>query len=71
MKEVKNKLSTRIRELREEKGLLQSQLATQLNFTQTTISKWELGDREPNADTIILLAQFFGVTTDYLLGIED
>ena len=71
MKEVKNKFSTRIRELREEKGLLQSQLATQLNFTQTTISKWELGDREPNADTIILLAQFFGVTTDYLLGIED
>lgn len=71
MKKIENKLALRIRELREEKGLSQIELAKAVNFTQAFVSSWEAGRRTPNVETIIFLAQFFGVTTDYLLGLED
>lgn len=60
-----------IRELRESKGLSQTQLAKELNVRQTAISRWELSENEPDIKTIISLAKFFDVTTDYLLGLED
>ena len=66
-----NKLSIRLKELREEKGLTQSELAKALNYTQTTIARWEAGNRSPNLDCLTALAKFFDCTTDYLLGLTD
>ena len=60
----------RIKELRIECGLTQKQLADELGFPQSSIVYWEAGTKTPRAETIVALARFFGVTTDYLLG-ED
>lgn len=67
----RNKFAVRLKELRESRRLTQSNLAKELKYTQTTIAKWESGDRTPKINDIVALAKFFGVTTDYLLGVED
>ena len=64
-------LGTRLQELRKSKGLSKKALASILDVHETTYGKYELGHREPNADTIKQLAEYFGVTTDYLLGSAD
>lgn len=61
----------RIKELRLEHELTQKELATALNITQDSISLWETSKRIPDTCYVIQLADFFGVTTDYLLGRED
>ena len=61
----------RIKQLREEDGLSQAQLAKAVGISQSAIALWELGDRTPSADAIIKLAKFFDVSTDYLLGLSD
>lgn len=61
----------RLKELRLDKGLKQSELANILMTTQATIGKYERGDLEPNLDFLKKLADFFEVSTDYLLGRED
>ncbi len=63
--------SERIKELRQNKGLSQMQLANKLNISQSAIAKWELGKTEPTASALISLSKFFGETTDYILGLED
>lgn len=60
-----------IRELRLEKKLTQSSLAKLLNTTQDTISLWELGKSFPDIFSLIEIAKFFNVSTDYLLGLEN
>jgi len=65
------KFSTRIKELREEKGLTKTQLAQTLKLSDNIVGRWESGERMPSIDTLSLLADFFGVTTDYLLGRTD
>ena len=59
------------KELRQEKGLTQAQLADILNYTQGNISGWESGAVEPKASALIIIANFFNVTIEYLLGISD
>lgn len=68
-----NKFYERLRELRTNKGLSQAELSKELDgqVTQAAIALWELNKRIPNADAIILLANYFGVTSDYLLGLSD
>lgn len=66
-----NLLSKRLKELREEKGLTQTELGKALGFTQAAIAKWEAGTRSPNIDNMILLAKYFECSSDYLLGLED
>lgn len=61
----------RLKELREEKGLSQSQLSKETGLSQAIISMWEDGLRMPNAQAIIVLAKYFEVTTDYLLGLNN
>ena len=61
----------RLKELRIARGLSQMQLAKVLNISQSAIAKWELNKTEPTASAIILLAQYFGETTDYLLGVSN
>ena len=65
------KFQERLKELRIANNLSQMQLAHKLNISQSAIAKWELGKTEPTASAIILLAQFFDETSDYLLGLED
>lgn len=60
-----------LRELREEKCLTQAQLAEQLHFSLSIVNKWENGKKNPSVDAIKILAKFFNVTTDYLLGLDN
>ena len=61
----------RIKELREDKDLNQTQLAKEIHSTQKTISNWEKGYSEPKIEMIKTLCKFFDVSADYLLGITD
>lgn len=61
----------KLKELRKEKGTTQKQLADYLAVRNTTVSAWEVGDNEPDLTTLVKIARFFKVTTDYLLGNED
>lgn len=61
----------RLRELRAERGLLQADVARQLNIAPATPARYESGDREPGLRTLLELADFYGATTDYLLGRSD
>ncbi|MGN0167269.1 MAG: helix-turn-helix domain-containing protein [Acetatifactor sp.] len=54
--------------LRREKGLAQKELALLLNLSIGTISNYENGVHSPDLNTLCKLADFYGVTTDYLLG---
>ena len=51
-------------------GLSQLELAEKVGMTQQRISAYELGKRQPDLDTLKLFADFFGITTDELLGVE-
>ena len=66
-----NNISSRIRELREENQITQLELAKALYVKQQTIAQWEKGERDLKTNSIIDLANFFRVTTDYLLGLSD
>lgn len=57
-----------IRNLREDRDLKQKDLAEILNVSQNTYSQYETGVIELTASTLIKLADFYGVTVDYLLG---
>ena len=61
----------RIRQLRKEKGLKQSDLAVEFDISQQTISSYEKGVREPDIATLKKLADFFDVSLDFLLGETD
>ena len=60
-----------LKELRKEKNLTQTELAKFLCTTQDTISLWELRKSYPDVLMLIKIAKFFGVTCDYLLGLEN
>ena len=62
---------SRIKELRDRKGISQQTLATALNVAQSTVGNWESGIREPNFETLQKLASFFGVSIDYLLNTNN
>jgi transcriptional regulator with XRE-family HTH domain len=62
--------SERLKSLRKRKKLTQADLAKHLGIDNTTISKWEKGIYEPNIETLKELANFFGVSADWLLGGE-
>ena len=65
------KFPERLRELRIEKNMSRKDLADLLYVNLRTISYWELGQRECNLEQLVNIAQIFGVSTDYLLGLED
>ena len=62
---------SRLKQLRTEKNLSQTELAKVLNVSQRSISSWETGFRQPDFETLERIAKFFEVTTDYILGLED
>lgn len=59
-----------LKELRLESGLTQSQLAAKIGVVQGTIYFWENSINEPTASYIVKLAEFFGVSSDVLLGLN-
>ena len=61
----------RLKDLRTQNNLSQNELAKRINLTQSSINHWENGKCPPNANAIVTLANYFGVTTDYLLGESD
>lgn len=63
-------IGSTIRELRKERNMSQSDLAKLLFTSQDTISLWEVGKSYPDLKSLIELTKIFGVTADYLLGIE-
>ena len=61
----------RMRELREEKGLTQIELANYLEVTQKAYSRYENDERSIPLEKLILLADFYQTTLDYLVGRSD
>lgn len=64
-------LGNRIKSLREAKGLKQEELAQKVSVSPSAIGMYETNKREPNNEIILKLAEFFNVSTDYLLGKSD
>lgn len=62
-----NVFGQRLKELRTEKGLSQQKLGEALGFCNQTVSFWEIGSREPDLDTLLLIAHYFDVPVDDLL----
>ena len=58
----------RLKELREEKQLSQLEVANAIATSQRNIGRWETGANEPSSSFVIKLANYFEVSTDYLLG---
>lgn len=65
-----NKFKDNLKELRLEKGIGQVELAKEIGVSKGVISLWENGLREPNMYSLILLAKFFKITIDELVGIN-
>lgn len=64
-------IAGRIQKLRKSKGISQEELADRIGVSRQAVSKWESGQSTPDIEKIILLSEYFGTTTDYLLkGIE-
>lgn len=61
----------RIKELRIENHFTQKQLAERLNTTNSAVCDWEKGRTEPDLQMLTDIAALFGVSVDYLLGLED
>lgn len=64
-------LYRRLRDLREDRDLLQKDVAKLLNCSQVCYSRYESGKRDLPTDVLLKLADFYGVTTDYILGRTD
>lgn len=63
-----NDFATKVKKLRNQKEITQSELAEALCVSRSCISNYEKGQREPDLDIIRQVAQYFHVSTDYLLG---
>lgn len=68
---MKNNFSKRLEELIGESGKSQNSVARELKIPKQKLSNWKTGYTEPALDDLILLALYFHVTADYLLGLED
>lgn len=64
-------LGRRISELRAACGWSQVELAKRLRVAKQTVSNWENENILPSIEMVVRLSKIFGVTTDYLLGLED
>ena len=65
------KFAERLRELRREKGVTQLERANFMGVKHRSYQNYEGGDRRPDYEKLVALADYFGVTTDYLLGRSD
>jgi len=63
--------TVRLKELRKSKGVSQTALAEALGVSQQAVGKWETARSSPDPGTVAQIAEFFGVSADYLLGCSD
>lgn len=66
-----SKFATKLSQLRKERGISQKKAATDLGISQALLSHYEKGIRECGLDFVIRCGEYYGVTTDYLLGVSD
>lgn len=69
MTQRKNKLALRLKELRKANGLTQRDMARKFHLSDVGYGAWERGDTEPSIDNVVKLCQFFGCTSDSLIGL--
>lgn len=58
----------RLKKLREKRGFSQRELTSRLNINRSTYARYELNQTQPDYDTLYLLADYFDVTIDYIIG---
>jgi transcriptional regulator with XRE-family HTH domain len=68
---IRHSLGLRLRQLRENYGLVQQDVADLFGTNRNVVSQWESGAREPSLEIILRLAEFYGVTVDWLLGVPN
>ena len=64
-------IAERIKKLREQKSMTQTELARRLGITRSSVNAWEMGISVPSTQYIVELAGIFRVSTDFLLGGES
>ena len=64
-------MADKIKQLREQMGYTQAELARKLKLTRSSINGWEMGLSVPSTPMGVELAKIFNVSTDYLLGLDD
>lgn len=62
---------TKFKELRLVSGYTQQELARKLDVSQSSITMWENGKRQPDLETLEVIADFFNVDMNYLTGVSD
>ena len=63
-------IGEKIKKLRKQKGVSQEETAFELGVTRQTVSKWESGAMQPNAESIRMLSDYFAVSPDYFFGVQ-
>lgn len=64
-------LCERLQHLKNEKKVLQKDIAKAINISLRSYQRYESGERKPDSDTLIKLSNYFDVSVDYLLGLSD
>ena len=64
-------MKNRIRELRKDRNMTMKALGDIIGVAESTVSQYETGKRQPDYETLLQLAEYFGVTVGYLLGAEE
>lgn len=68
---IMEKFAERLKELRIEKGLSIQSLAKEVNIGSSSICRWENCQADVKGSQLIILAKYFNVSIDYLMGLED
>lgn len=71
MDKTMHNFSDRLKSLRQQAGLTQSELAKKLSLTRASVNAWEMGLSAPSTPFVVELSKLLNVTTDYLLGLAD
>ena len=64
-------MNTKLKQLRQEKGVSQKDVAEAIGVTLSAYSNYEQGIREPSYEILKSLCKYYGVTSDYLIGLEE
>lgn len=68
---ISETFAKRLKHLREEKSLSLEELSRQVKINAVTLGRWEKCQRTPSIESLFILAKFFGVTADFLIGLAD
>ena len=64
-------IAEKLKLLREKRNMTQTDVAKELGITRSSVNAWEMGISVPSTQYVIELARLFGVSTDYLLGLDS